>query len=198
MPDQPTDEVLAEQTQKGDKRAFNELFARYKAKILRYGQRFLYNYQDLEDAVQDVFIKAYANIRSFDTQRSFSTWLYRIAHNTFINVIKKKGREPVSFFDFDTFFQLPNTSKHNPKTDLIATQEREVLQKVMLELAPKYREPLVLYYFEEKEYQEIADIMHIPISTVGVRLKRARDHMKKYLLSTPQYDSATTITTTNK
>jgi RNA polymerase sigma-70 factor (ECF subfamily) len=92
-----TDEELAKELQEGHEEAFTLLFDRYEKKIIRYGQKFLYNYDDVIDAVQETFIKAYRNIQSFTVTRKFSTWLYRIAHNTFINVIKKKGRESVSF-----------------------------------------------------------------------------------------------------
>ncbi len=176
-----SDEQLAKKTQDGDKQAFNELVRRYEAKITRYGRKFLFNYEDVLDAVQDVFIKAYVNIESFTVSRKFSTWLYRIAHNTFINVIKKKGREQVSFFDFDTFFQFNVADTTSLSGDLMRREEAAELGEALSHMDPKYREPLVLYYFEQKSYQEIADIMHIPVATVGVRLKRARENVKKYL-----------------
>lgn len=174
-----TDEELAKRVQEGHEEAFTLLFDRYEAKIIRYGQKFLYTYDDVLDAVQDTFIKAYRNIQGFDISRKFSTWLYRIAHNTFINVIKKKGRESVSFFDFDTFFQFAIPDPTSLKNDLVRQEDKILLNNCLSRLDPKYREPLVLYYFEEKSYQEIADIMHIPIATVGVRLKRAREALKK-------------------
>jgi RNA polymerase sigma-70 factor (ECF subfamily) len=178
-----TDEELAKELQEGHEEAFTLLFDRYEKKIIRYGQKFLYNYDDVIDAVQETFIKAYRNIQSFTVTRKFSTWLYRIAHNTFINVIKKKGRESVSFFDFDTFFQFAIPDPSSIKEDLLTKEDTTALSDCLTKLDPKYREPLVLYYFEEKSYQEIADIMRIPTATVGVRLKRARDILKKKFLS---------------
>jgi RNA polymerase sigma-70 factor (ECF subfamily) len=177
-----TDEELTKRVQEGHEEAFTLLFDRYEKKIIRYGQKFLYNYEDVLDAVQETFIKSYRNIESFDATRKFSTWLYRIAHNTFINVIKKKGRESVSFFDFDTFFQFAIPDPTSVKEDLLTSEDKTALNECLTTLDPKYREPLVLYYFEEKAYQEIADIMHIPTATVGVRLKRARDILKKKFL----------------
>jgi RNA polymerase sigma-70 factor (ECF subfamily) len=173
------DEELAAKIQTGEKEAFTELFNRYEKKILRYGQRFLYSYEDLEDAVQDVFIKAYKNIQSFTVSKKFSTWLYRIAHNTFINVIKKKGREPLSFFDFDVLIQLPTKPLPSVADAFIQKESKEFLMNHLRELAPKYREPLILYYLEELDYKEIAEILHLPTSTVGVRLARAKAALKK-------------------
>lgn len=104
---QQTDEQIAKAVQKGDSEAFGALVERYEPKLLRYAKKFLFNYEDGKDTVQEVFIKAYANIQSFDSSRSFSSWVYRIAHNEFINAIRKKGREPISFFDPDTLFPHP-------------------------------------------------------------------------------------------
>lgn len=174
-----TDEELARKVQHGDQESFSILFSRYEQKMLRYGRRFLYTYEDLEDTVQEIFIKAYKNIQSFQTSKKFSTWLYRIAHNTFINVIKKKGREPVSFFDFDTLVNMPVKGEHTLEDLLIKKEDNNVMDTQLKNLSPKYREPLILYYLEEMDYKEIADVLKIPISTVGVRLKRGKDLLKK-------------------
>ncbi len=174
-----SDEELAAKLQAGDRDAFTILFGRYERKILRYGQRFLYSYEDLEDAVQEVFIKAYKNIQSFTVSRKFSTWLYRVAHNTFINVIKKKGREPLSFFDFDILVQLPTKPLPSTQDEFIRGEDKSLIEKHLNELSPKYREPLILYYLEELDYKEIGEILHLPTSTVGVRLGRAKAALKK-------------------
>ena len=90
-----TDEYIAGQVQTGNVQSFGTLVERYEEKLRRYARRFLFGYTDAEDLVQDVFVKSYTNIQSFDTSRSFSSWIYRIAHNEFINAIKKKGKEPL-------------------------------------------------------------------------------------------------------
>ncbi len=102
-----TDEEIAKSVQGGDTAKFGTLVERYEAKMLRYARKFLFGYQDSEDMVQEVFLKAYTNIQGFDANRKFSSWLYRIAHNEFLNAIKKKGREPLPFFDPDTIFPHP-------------------------------------------------------------------------------------------
>lgn len=173
-----SDEHIAELVQKGDVESFGVLVARYEAKMKRYAHKFLFGYTEAQDVVQDVFIKAYTNIQSFDISRRFSPWIYRIAHNEFINAIKKKGKEPLPFFDPDTLFPHPRSSEPADK-DLNAQDLKVTLEKCLGKLDPKYREPLVLYYIEELEYKEIAEVLRIPTSTVGVRLKRGRDHMKK-------------------
>lgn len=177
MPQQ-TDEEIASRVQHGDTDAFGALVERYDAKIARYARRFLSDEEGAKDVVQEVFIKAYVNIRSFDPARKFSAWLYRIAHNEFVNELKRMRREPVSFIDLDELYGGPAS----PQTSDAPARRAEVrrqLEKHLRDLGPRYREPLVLYYFEELEYGEIADILHIPVSTVGVRLKRGREALKK-------------------
>ena len=123
-----SDEELAKLVADGDSDKFGVLMERYQAKLFRYGKKFLSDSDNIEDVVQDVFIKTYQNIKSFDTTQRFSPWIYRIAHNTYINAIKKI---------------------------------------------------LVLYYIEDFSYKEIADILHIPMGTVGVRIMRAKDILKE-------------------
>ncbi len=172
-----TDEKIARMVQKGKSELFGLLVKRYEAKIMRYARRFLFNHSDIEDLAQEVFIKAYINIQSFDTSRKFSPWIYRIAHNEFINSIKKKGKEPLPLFDLDIL--LPHLiSKEKVENKTNQRELHQILDKCLNKLKSKYREPLILRYFEELNYQEIADILHIPVSTVGIRLKRGKEKMK--------------------
>jgi RNA polymerase sigma-70 factor (ECF subfamily) len=90
--DEQSDEAIVLLVQGGDLSAFKTLIDRYDSKMMRYAKRFLFGYDDAQDALQEIFIKAYRNIKSFDTRRRFSPWLYRIAHNEFINSIRVKKR----------------------------------------------------------------------------------------------------------
>lgn len=177
---QQPDEEIARIVQSGDIEAFGELVARYEAKMMRYARKFLFQYHDAEDAVQDVFLKAYSNIHSFRVSKKFSSWLYRIAHNTFINIIKKNKREPVRFFDFDTIFPHPLSSE-NADDEIHREDIEKFVDRSLGNLHYKYREVLIFYYLEEMSYTEIAEILRIPSSTVGVRLRRAKQQLKKYL-----------------
>ena len=176
-PPEKTDEEIARLVQAGKKEAFGELVTRYESKMIRYGRKFLFGYEDVEDAVQEVFIKAYRNIQSFDATKKLSSWLYRIAHNEFINTIKKKGKEPLPFFDADTLFPHPvSPEKSDQQTHL--REAKEMIESCLSKLTPKYREILILYYLEELSYKEIADVLRVPMATVGVRLKRGRETLQ--------------------
>jgi RNA polymerase sigma-70 factor (ECF subfamily) len=178
MPDDPKDEEIAAKIQQGDIDALKILIDRYEPKMMRYAQKFLFGYEETEDLVQEIFIKAYTNIQGFDTRRKFSAWLYRIAHNEFINALKKKTKEPLLFFDVDVLF--PGLiSPEKPDRELAENELKELLNQGLNRLQAKYREPLILYYYEELNYQEIAEVMHIPSSTVGIRLKRGKELLKK-------------------
>jgi RNA polymerase sigma-70 factor (ECF subfamily) len=173
-----SDEELAALVQKRDELAFAELMKRYTAKLLRYGKRILLTENNIGDTVQDIFVTVYKNIEDFDTTRQFSPWIYRIAHNAFVDVIRKNAKGPLYVFDFDRI--IPHPTYEDP---LILEKEREefrvLLGKGLKELSPEYREIIDLYYFEDFSYKEIADILHIPIGTVGIRLSRARESLKK-------------------
>jgi RNA polymerase sigma-70 factor (ECF subfamily) len=173
-----TDGEIARLVQRGDIQSFAVLVDRYENKMKRYAKKFLFGYEDAEDLVQEVFLKAYANIQSFDPQRPFGAWLYRIAHNEFINAIKKKGREPLPFFDPDTLFPHP-LSKDLPEQELKDAEVKNELEKTLKLLDPKYREPLVLFFIEDLDYKSISEIMRIPVATVGVRISRGKLAVKK-------------------
>jgi RNA polymerase sigma-70 factor (ECF subfamily) len=178
-----SDEQIAITVQKGDSAAFGILVERYQPKLLRYAQKFLFGYEEAQDMVQEVFIKAYSNINSFQSDRVFSSWVYRIAHNEFINAIKKKGREPISFFDPDTIFPHP-VAADMADSDIHRKEIKEMVDKCLDKLDPKYREPLVLYFYEDMDYRTISEVMHIPISTVGIRIKRAKEALHKIYKAT--------------
>lgn len=173
-----SDEELAKKVQSGEDNYFGVLMERYQAKIFRYGRKFLSNEENIEDVVQDVFIKTYENIKSFDTAQRFSPWIYRIAHNTYINALKKHSRGPVYMFDFDTL--ISHTVIDNP---IEKEQEQKEMKKIvdrgLSELEPKYREIVVLYYLEDLSYREIADVLQIPIGTVGIRIMRAKEMLRE-------------------
>jgi RNA polymerase sigma-70 factor (ECF subfamily) len=184
-----TDEELAAQVQKGSEAALAVLIERYEAKLMRYGQRFL-GYQStdsLRESVQDVFIAVYQNIESFDPKQRFSPWIYRIAHNAFVDVLRHKTRQPLYVFDFDKILPHAINTSHE---DISRKEKENAEARVLLEkgldlLSAQQREILVLYYFEDLSYKEIADVLHVPVSTVGVRLARARTMLKKKLPDDP-------------
>jgi RNA polymerase sigma-70 factor (ECF subfamily) len=172
-----SDEEVVRLVQLGEAEMFSVLVDRYEEKLLRYGRRFISEEADIEDIVQDVFMNAYENIQSFSTKRRFSPWIYRIAHNAYVNKLKKSVRDRLRSIDLDTLVSHP--AYEDPAESERERQEIGKLLEAALEKLPlKYREVLVLYYLEEVPYKEISDILGIPVSTVGVRLGRGREALK--------------------
>jgi RNA polymerase sigma-70 factor (ECF subfamily) len=175
-----TDEHIAAQVQGGNTEAFGALVDRYLEKMRRYGRKFLVASDDVEDLVQEIFIKAYQNIKSFDTTLRFSPWIYRIAHNVYIDFLRKGIRNPLVYVDFDTFLAHPVYEDHEHS----ASQRRQMREEVehhLQKLDAKYREVLILYFLEDMAYKEISEILSVPISTVAIRLKRGKEALAKLL-----------------
>lgn len=172
------DEQLAVLVQRGDTQAFGDLVTRYEAKLLRYGRRFLSDREDIADLVQNAFLKAFENINSFDATRPFSPWMYRIAHNEFVSSLGSVRRALESLVDWDTYLMQPIAAEQADR-DALDRELRASMETCLSTLDPKYREPLVLFYDAELSYENIADILQIPVATVGVRLHRARDALRK-------------------
>lgn len=183
MDPQLTDEQLAAQLAAGEEQALAELMERYSGKLVRYGHRFLASEDDIGDIVQDVFISVYENIRDFDATRRFSPWIYRIAHNAFVNGLRKRSHEPLYGLDLDLDRLMPHAVVYeDPALKEKEAEELRVLVDTGLDKLPAhYRDVINLYYFEHFGYQEIADILHIPLGTVGIRLSRAKAALKKHL-----------------
>lgn len=176
------DEDIALLVQRGNKDVFEVLIDRYTDKLDRYIKKFLSNRQDSEDVLQDIFIKCFINIRSFDIDQKFSPWIYRIAHNEAVNLLRRNSHLSFSFDVFDN-----NLSFIHPKVkeDSESIVEKEImkshLDNILSDLSPKYKEIIVLYFYEDMSYRDISDVLKIPVSLVGVRIQRGKEQIKKIL-----------------
>lgn len=175
-----SDEQIVLDVLAGQINGFAIIVRRYEGRLQRYGRRFLVSREHIEDIVQEVFIKVYQNLRSFSPHRRFSPWIYRIAHNAFVNALRDTKRDPLPFFDPEVLFPHP-IAKERADTETERHEIRAMLDRCLDKLEAKYREPLVLFYFEDLDYRAIADILHLPLSTVGVRISRGRKKLKVIL-----------------
>jgi RNA polymerase sigma-70 factor, ECF subfamily len=163
-----SDVELVEITLDKDTSAFDELVKRYQAPILRYCNRLLnFNQHDSEDATSETFFKAYKYLASYKSEYKFSSWLYRIAHNQAVNIIKKNS----GFFtiDIESLFHLKAPSRE-VNTEITTTELEEILNQLKID----DKNILVLFYMEEKSLREIGDILNLTDNTVAQKLSRAR------------------------
>ncbi len=168
-----TDEEVVLYIQSKDQEAYFVIVERYQTKLMRYVNSIVHNEAKAIDVVQETFIKAFINLRSFNNKKKFSSWIYRIAHNEAINLIQKNNKEIPLEEDFD--IQSDENITDNFEKKEIATKVEECISKMSL----IYSEPLVLYSIEDKSYEEISDILRIPMGTVAIRISRAKTLMKK-------------------
>ncbi len=168
-----SDEEVIAIVRSQDKEAYAEIIRRYQAKLIRYAHYILGDEQMGADAVQEGFIKAYINLQGFDTKKKFSSWIYRIVHNEAMNVLSKhKKQRPMDN-------QVELASGVNLEDEFIKNELVNHAHQCLEQMPIIYKEPLSLFYLEEKSYEEISDILRIPIGTVGTRINRARGIMKK-------------------
>ena len=159
-----------------DKDSYSQIVERYETKLLRYVIYLIKDYDQAADIVQDTFIKAYINLRSFNPKKVFSSWLYRIAHNEAMNAIKK-AKKTSTFSELEIsgdHFAVEFAGAHNLDKMFLKQEVQECLKT----LDVKYSEVIALYFFEHMSYEAISDVLHIPSSTVGVRINRAKKILK--------------------
>lgn len=173
-----TDEQLVVEVRDKDKEKYAELIRRYQLKLTHYLRKFIKNPDELEDVLQEVFIRTYRNLFAFDINKKFSAWIYRIAHNQAINHIKKNHRGSISLDEYE--WEIVDEKMDLKKNTDIGLAKIKIEQGFG-ELKIKYREPLILYFFEQKSYEEISDILHIPKSTVGTLIMRGKTALKEFL-----------------
>lgn len=164
---------------------FIEIVQLYESPIRRYITRLgCKDSNDVDDILQDVFLKVYINLNEYDSQLAFSSWLYRIAHNETISFFRKKSVRPQPVAHEEDLRLFENISDDIDFTKSLNTKMNvELLRKALAELEEQYRNVLVLKFLEEKSYTEVSDILKIPVGTVGTLINRGKKRLKDALVS---------------
>ncbi|MFT6386634.1 MAG: RNA polymerase sigma-70 factor (ECF subfamily) [Cellvibrionaceae bacterium] len=179
-----TDQQLVERVQQGDKRAFDLLVLKYQHKIISVVHRYVRDSADVQDVVQEAFIKAYRALESFRGESAFYTWMYRIAINTAKNHLISRGRRPpatdVDIDDAEYFAGNDSLKDFNtPESSLFCEQLQSAVEASIQGLSEDLRTALTLREMDGLSYEEIADIMKCPVGTVRSRIFRAREAIDK-------------------
>ena len=179
----PSDEELVQRTL-DDKGFFGELVDRYQAKLTRYVARLgVRDPDDQMDVLQEIFLKTYRNLNGFDSSLKFSSWIYRIAHNEAISWYRKKNVRPEGHLVGDSEEMISFLSTKEDLADVGFDRQlnaREV-ERALNDIDDKYKEAIILRFFEHKEYDEISDILKIPVGSVGTLLHRGKKQLASAL-----------------
>ena len=182
------DYELVQQAQKGDEMAFAQLMKRYRNKVYYMMLQNVNNPTDAEDLMIEAFGKAFKSIDKYSPKFAFSTWLYRIARNNYIDFIRRNHDGGITFEpNHEDYNQTATDDKVNanylqiesadasPDEDLIRKQKESILKAIIKELKPRYRRLIEMRYYEEKSYEEIAEELQIQVGTLKAQLFRARE-----------------------
>jgi len=187
MGDREIDQQLVERAQRGDKRAFEMLVAKYQRKLGRLLSRFIRDSAEVEDVAQEAFIKAYRALPSFRGDSAFYTWLYRIGINTAKNYLVAIGRRAPTTTEFDSEeaenFEDGDQLRdvNTPEAELMSKQIAATVNETMQALPEELRTAITLREIEGLSYEDIATIMNCPIGTVRSRIFRARETIAERL-----------------
>ena len=186
-PEREIDQKLVEKAQKGDKQAFGILVEKYHKKLYRLLSRMVRDQSEIEDIVQDSFIKAYRAINNFRGDSAFYTWLYRIGVNTAKNHLMALGRRPkamndVELEEIENFEEAGDLRSYETPESVMMTKEIAATVNETIEHLPEeLRSAITLREMDGLSYEEIAEIMDCPIGTVRSRIFRARESISEKL-----------------
>jgi RNA polymerase sigma-70 factor (ECF subfamily) len=169
--------------QRGDPEAFSQLIEAYQVPVYNLCHRMLGDGYEAEDAAQETFLRAYKSLRSYDTSRSFSTWLLSIAAHYCIDQIRRRR---MAFVPFEAlpYEEIADPSP-NPEFELVANEEQRRVRALLDQLNPTDRAAVIMLYWYDFSYDEIAGALNLTVSAVKSRLHRARFDMAQYWLNQP-------------
>lgn len=173
-----------------DQRAYTELMGRYKDSVYFMLLKMVNNSDDAEDLTIETFSKAFKRLDQYTPQFAFSTWLFKIASNHSIDFIRKKRIKAISIDqgfsneDGESYVIPVKEDSLDPEESMQKDERVQRMRDVVEKLKPRYKRLVELRYFEEKSYEEISEILELPLGTVKAQLFRARDFMFELMKTT--------------
>ena len=186
MNEREIDQLLVERAQAGDQQAFEKLVSKYQRKLNRLLSRLIRDHGDVEDVVQEAFIKAYRALPKFRGDSAFYTWLYRIAVNTARNSIASRQRRPLDYEadlseNEQTVVESRMRHTDTPEANVLSEEIRRTVNRAIEDLPEDLRTAIILREVEGLSYEEIAAAMDCPVGTVRSRIFRAREAIDRNL-----------------
>jgi RNA polymerase sigma-70 factor, ECF subfamily len=185
--DKALERALIERCKQGDITAFNELVLQFEKRVFNFAYRMSGNYDDACDVSQEAFIRVFNSINTFRGEANFTTWLYRIVTNVYLDERKKqKSHLHTSLEDYidleeNSVTRQVEDGRPTPGAVVEQAERDAILAKAIQELPEYQRAMVILYHTQNRSYEEIAEILKLPIGTVKSRLNRARLALKEKL-----------------
>lgn len=183
---QEADRILINDALEGDQRAYDVLIKKYRSSVYNLVYRMIENRQEAEDIVQETFIKAFNALKTFNEEFAFSTWLFKIATNNCIDTLRKRKLQTYSL---DTPVQTKDgevsrdfaDERYSPEQSTISSESTSIILDSVESLPKKYQLVINMRHKEDRSYEEISELLEIPIGTVKARIFRAREILKRKL-----------------
>ena len=169
-----TETIWVQQARDGDAAAFSRLVEAYQKPVYNLAYRLLGNSVEAEDAAQEAFIRAYTRLDTYDPSRKFSSWMLSIASHYCIDMLRRRRGNVMSVDELPPMVDLSMPKAMQPEQVVIQGQVADEIQQLLDTLAPSYRTPVILRYWYDMSYKEIAETMGVTESTIKTRLHRAR------------------------
>jgi RNA polymerase sigma-70 factor (ECF subfamily) len=179
------DQQLISDYLNGDERALRLLFSRYLKTIYNFTYRFTGNIENAEDVTQETFLKVWKNLKKYDPEQNFKTWIFAIARNTALDLLRKK--KDFVFSDFEnedgtnTIADSLTDAEPLPYELLLRAERTRELEKILNDVPPLYREVLLLHYYNEFTFDEISKILNKPLDTIKSQHRRGITILRKLL-----------------
>ena len=196
-----TELQLVEAAQQGDQEAFAQLVRSYEKRIFALTLRMCKNPDDAAEAAQEAFLAAWQGLKFFRGESSFSTWLYRLASNACVDLLRKEGRHSAaagpSLNDEELNIDVPD---HQPSPQEAAERKelRAQIEEGLAALSPEHRQVLILREMHQLSYDEIADTLDLDVGTVKSRISRGRKQLRKILLESGNFSDRLSSKDTGK
>lgn len=195
-PDQPARKGASESSleddkfiidaKKGDQRAYKKIMEKYEKPLFFHVYKMIKDQNQVEDIVQEAFMKAFKNLDSYDTSYAFSTWLYRITTNHTIDYLRKKKLKTTSIHNpirtKEGEMEIEISGESRTDRDIIRKERKQIINHAIKNLPEKYRVVIEMRHLEELSYQEISDELDLPLGTVKAHIFRAREMLYKALI----------------
>jgi RNA polymerase sigma-70 factor (ECF subfamily) len=169
-----SEQTWVQQAISGDPAAFSRLVEAYQKPVFNLAYRLLGNSVEAEDAAQEAFIRAYTKLDTYDPSRKFSSWMLSIASHYCIDVLRRRRKKMISIDDLPPLIDLSLPPSTQPEQVVARGQTADSVQQLLNTLPETYRTPVILRYWYDMSYKEIAETMGVTESTVKTRLHRAR------------------------